>query len=40
VTGRSRWFANSKDFPGMLNEDLKVRDYLKKRSRTLRWVAC
>ncbi|HXC38848.1 MAG TPA: 30S ribosomal protein S3 [Burkholderiales bacterium] len=25
----SRWFANSKNFPGMLNEDLKVRDYLK-----------
>src|SRR5471030_1364452 len=27
----SRWFANSKNFPGMLNEDLKVRDYLKKK---------
>ena len=27
----SRWFANSKDFAGMLHEDLKVRDYLKKR---------
>ena len=25
----SRWFANSKNFSGMLNEDLKVRDYLK-----------
>ncbi len=25
----SRWFANSKNFPAMLNEDLKVRDYLK-----------
>src|SRR5471030_1902213 len=25
----SRWFANSKNFPGMLNEDLKVREYLK-----------
>ena len=27
----SRWFANSKDFAGMLQEDLKVREYLKKR---------
>ena len=27
----SRWFANSKDFAGMLHEDLKVREYLKKR---------
>ena len=27
----SRWFANSRDFPGMLNEDLKVREYLKKK---------
>jgi len=27
----SRWFANSKNFSGMLNEDLKVRDYLKKK---------
>ena len=27
----SRWFASSKDFSGMLHEDLKVRDYLKKR---------
>ena len=27
----SRWFANSKDYAGMLHEDLKVRDYLKKR---------
>jgi len=25
----SRWFANSKNFAHMLNEDLKVRDYLK-----------
>ena len=25
----SRWFANSKNFGAMLNEDLKVRDYLK-----------
>ena len=27
----SRWFANSKNFPGMLNEDLRVREYLKKK---------
>jgi len=27
----SRWFAPTKGFSGMLNEDLKVRDYLKKR---------
>ena len=27
----SRWFASSKNFAGMLNEDLKVRDYLKKK---------
>ncbi len=27
----SRWYANSKNFPGMLNEDLKVREYLKKK---------
>mgnify|MGYP006380431905 FL=1 len=27
----SRWYANSKNFPGMLNEDIKVRDYLKKK---------
>jgi len=27
----SRWYANSKNFGGMLNEDLKVRDYLKKK---------
>jgi len=25
----SRWYANSKNFAGMLNEDVKVRDYLK-----------
>lgn len=25
----SRWYANSKTFAGMLNEDVKVRDYLK-----------
>jgi small subunit ribosomal protein S3 len=27
----SRWYANSKHFGAMLNEDLKVRDYLKKK---------
>lgn len=27
----SRWYANSKNFAGMLNEDVKVRDYLKKK---------
>lgn len=27
----SRWYANSKAFPGMLNEDIKVREYLDKK---------
>jgi small subunit ribosomal protein S3 len=27
----SRWYANSKHFPAMLNEDIKVRDFLKKK---------
>ena len=27
----SKWYANSKNFPGMLNEDIKVRGYLKKK---------
>ena len=27
----SRWFANSRNFAHMLNEDLKVREYLKKK---------
>ena len=27
----SRWYANSKDFPGMLHEDVKVREYLKRK---------
>jgi len=27
----SRWYANNKNFPGMLLEDIKVRDYLKQR---------
>jgi small subunit ribosomal protein S3 len=29
----SRWFANSKNFASMLNEDLKVREYLRGRLR-------
>ncbi|HEY9397091.1 MAG TPA: 30S ribosomal protein S3, partial [Burkholderiales bacterium] len=29
----SRWFANSKNFSGMLNEDLKVREYLRAKLR-------
>ncbi|HEX8873012.1 MAG TPA: 30S ribosomal protein S3 [Nitrosospira sp.] len=27
----SKWYANKKAFPGMLNEDIKVREYLKKK---------
>lgn len=27
----SKWYADSKDYPDMLNTDLEVRDYLKKR---------
>lgn len=27
----SKWYANGKNFPGMLNEDIKVREYLKKK---------
>jgi small subunit ribosomal protein S3 len=27
----SRWYANTKNFPVMLNEDIKVRDFLKKK---------
>ena len=27
----SRWYANSRNFPTMLNEDIKVREFLKKR---------
>jgi len=27
----SRWYANNKNFPGMLLEDIKVRDFLKKK---------
>jgi small subunit ribosomal protein S3 len=27
----SRWYANSRDFPRMLNEDIKVREFLRKK---------
>jgi len=27
----SRWYANTKNFPAMLNEDIKVRDFLRKK---------
>jgi small subunit ribosomal protein S3 len=27
----SRWYANNRDFAGMLNQDLKVREYLRKK---------
>jgi small subunit ribosomal protein S3 len=27
----SRWYSNSKNFPSMLHEDIKVRDFLKKK---------
>jgi small subunit ribosomal protein S3 len=27
----SKWYANSRNFPGMLNEDIKVREFLKKK---------
>ena len=30
-TWESRWYANKKDFGKTLNQDLKIRDYLKKR---------
>ncbi len=30
----SRWYANSRDFAGMLNEDIKVRAYLRKKLRS------
>src|SRR6202045_3838274 len=29
--GAPKWYANSKPFPTILNEDIKVRDYLKKK---------
>ena len=31
----SRWYANDKDFAGMLAEDIKVREYLKKKLKKL-----
>ena len=27
----SRWYANSKNFPAMLNNDIKVREFLNKK---------
>ena len=27
----SKWYANSKNFPGMLIEDIRVREYLRKK---------
>jgi len=30
----SRWFANSRDFPAMLNDDIRVRAYLRKKLRS------
>lgn len=30
-TWDSRWFANDEDYAGLLHEDLKIRDFLKKR---------
>ena len=27
----SRWYASNKDFPGMLIEDLRVREYLRRK---------
>ncbi|MGA1301848.1 MAG: 30S ribosomal protein S3, partial [Burkholderiaceae bacterium] len=30
----SRWFANPRDFSKMLNEDIQVRDFLKKRLKS------
>src|ERR1700747_3608944 len=29
----SRWYASGRDFPRMLNEDLRVRDYLRRKLR-------
>lgn len=34
----SKWYANSKNFPVMLNEDIKVREYLKRSWHMLRLV--
>jgi small subunit ribosomal protein S3 len=30
----SRWYANNRDFAGMLAEDIKVREYLKAKLKT------
>jgi small subunit ribosomal protein S3 len=30
----SRWYASTKDFPRLLHEDIKVRDYLKKKLKS------
>jgi small subunit ribosomal protein S3 len=30
----SRWYANSRDYPGMLNDDIRVRAYLRKKLRS------
>lgn len=27
----SKWYANSKDYPDLLNADIKVREYLRKK---------
>ncbi len=35
----SRWYANSRDFAGMLNEDIKVRAYLRKKLRNVAGIA-
>jgi len=31
----SKWYANSKAFPGMLQEDIKVRESITRRNKTL-----
>jgi small subunit ribosomal protein S3 len=31
VAGHRKWFANSKNFATTLNEDIKVREFLKKK---------
>ena len=30
----SKWYANTKNFPGMLAQDIQVREYLRRSSRT------
>jgi len=34
----SKWYANSKNFPGMLIEDIRVREYLKKNRPRVLWL--